>query len=402
MTIQTPNLWLSTADGLVVIDGGGAEVVVNILADGIRFEGFEVRGQSQDGVAVALVQLEGVHGVLLEENRLVTPDQEIGLRLIDSYENQVINNVIEGEVPPIGPLLRGAHTGIYLKHSHGNTLRGNRVTQHLEAGVLLEDSERNLLEENVIAGNGVQWNNDLPEFFPIGGLHLVRSSANTVRANRIEENENRGLLLKHSSLNRVEGNTISGEGHLVGLVLQGIADPEWRQGNGTFGNLILDNVIEGNWVADLLVLNADGNVIRCNLIQLNSIGRVGLGGVGLASWPAFRRPVPWTSTQGNVIEGNTIRGNGRGVIGSSMGGGKIGSNTIRWNNIEGNELFGADYSGDLRWNWWGDPSGPYHPEKNPQGKGDKVSDGVEFVPWLESPFQCSVKLEGGRGKEGGD
>jgi len=33
-------------------------------------------------------------------------------------------------------------------------------------------------------------------------------------------------------------------------------------------------------------------------------------------------------------------------------------------------------------NWWGDQSGPYHPSKNPDGKGDEISDYVEFDPWL--------------------
>src|SRR5690606_20535541 len=37
---------------------------------------------------------------------------------------------------------------------------------------------------------------------------------------------------------------------------------------------------------------------------------------------------------------------------------------------------------DARHNWWGDPSGPYHPTRNPNGKGPQVSDGVLFFPWF--------------------
>jgi predicted outer membrane repeat protein len=36
-------------------------------------------------------------------------------------------------------------------------------------------------------------------------------------------------------------------------------------------------------------------------------------------------------------------------------------------------------------NWWGDPSGPYHPTQNPGGRGDRVSDYVAFGPWLPDP-----------------
>jgi hypothetical protein len=37
-------------------------------------------------------------------------------------------------------------------------------------------------------------------------------------------------------------------------------------------------------------------------------------------------------------------------------------------------------------NYWGDPSGPYHPTLNPNGRGDTLlSDSVLFIPWLTAP-----------------
>jgi hypothetical protein len=36
-------------------------------------------------------------------------------------------------------------------------------------------------------------------------------------------------------------------------------------------------------------------------------------------------------------------------------------------------------------NWWGDATGPYHPDSNPGGLGDTVSDYVDFDPWLPGP-----------------
>ena len=38
---------------------------------------------------------------------------------------------------------------------------------------------------------------------------------------------------------------------------------------------------------------------------------------------------------------------------------------------------------DATLNWWGDPTGPLHPQKNPGGKGNKVSDYVLFEPWQQ-------------------
>lgn len=38
---------------------------------------------------------------------------------------------------------------------------------------------------------------------------------------------------------------------------------------------------------------------------------------------------------------------------------------------------------DARVNWWGHPSGPFHPTSNPSGQGNRVSDNVLFEPWLD-------------------
>ena len=58
-------------------------------------------------------------------------------------------------------------------------------------------------------------------------------------------------------------------------------------------------------------------------------------------------------------------------------------------NILDNEEFGIEvtyndgYMVNATNNWWGDTSGPYHPQNNSQGKGDNITDSVEFEPWLE-------------------
>ena len=42
-------------------------------------------------------------------------------------------------------------------------------------------------------------------------------------------------------------------------------------------------------------------------------------------------------------------------------------------------------------NWWGHASGPYHPDSNPGGLGDRVSDYVDFIPWLTEPVGVKEK-----------
>jgi hypothetical protein len=36
---------------------------------------------------------------------------------------------------------------------------------------------------------------------------------------------------------------------------------------------------------------------------------------------------------------------------------------------------------DAQWNWWGDATGPYHEQMNPQGLGDTIVGEVDFEPW---------------------
>ncbi|MBA3470609.1 MAG: hypothetical protein H0T53_13305 [Herpetosiphonaceae bacterium] len=49
----------------------------------------------------------------------------------------------------------------------------------------------------------------------------------------------------------------------------------------------------------------------------------------------------------------------------------------------------ADIGLDARNNWWGHPSGPYHPQQNGSGTGDAVGINLPFIPWLQSRPACT-------------
>ena len=67
------------------------------------------------------------------------------------------------------------------------------------------------------------------------------------------------------------------------------------------------------------------------------------------------------------------------------------SPTIYWNDImPDNSPYGvhngtSSITIDADSNWWGDPTGPYHPTTNPSATGAAVSDYVNYTPWLTSP-----------------
>lgn len=70
------------------------------------------------------------------------------------------------------------------------------------------------------------------------------------------------------------------------------------------------------------------------------------------------------------------------MIGSAVNAATV---TLRRNRLEGNTPYGVTNKAtaqlDARRNWWGDPTGPYHPTINPGGLGDRISDNVLYDPW---------------------
>ena len=65
---------------------------------------------------------------------------------------------------------------------------------------------------------------------------------------------------------------------------------------------------------------------------------------------------------------------------------------VHFNNIFDNAVYGIDATNNTgavvnaTHNWWGDPSGPYHPVDNSLGIGDELTDNVDFDPWLGKRF----------------
>ena len=94
--------------------------------------------------------------------------------------------------------------------------------------------------------------------------------------------------------------------------------------------------------------------------------------------------------------------------------------TIHESEIFGNSQYGVYHSGsgsvDAEHNWWGDSSGPLDDSDdtgsgglyNPSGTGDKVSDGIDYNPWIRQDtetvsstgsYSFNESLEGGDGHD---
>lgn len=97
-----------------------------------------------------------------------------------------------------------------------------------------------------------------------------------------------------------------------------------------------------------------------------------------------------------LIEDNETTGWGEGVViyrAAAAGAVEASSFVLRGNSIEGNLTYGMYAVGfitssvDAQQNWWGHNTGPYDESPsdgffNPNGQGDAVSDGVNYLRWL--------------------
>ena len=89
-----------------------------------------------------------------------------------------------------------------------------------------------------------------------------------------------------------------------------------------------------------------------------------------------------------TITNNTISNNDQnGIYCSNDANPTIGGSEQNANTFYGNTSYAVFNASttviDATYNYWGDPSGPYHETDNPDALGNAVSDYVDFEPWLE-------------------
>ncbi len=185
------------------------------------------------------------------------------------------------------------------------------------------------------------------------------------------------------------------------------------------GNEVFNCTVNNpNWASTgILVVDTDGVTVDSNYVEGCDVG------IGAVDFPASYGP-PWDyAILSNInITGNTLIGNAwqidisndarnitvtyNAIINATANGIDVWSYSgdvyptnvrIHYNNIEGSGAYGIWASDELaaqpvdaRFNWWGDPTGPYHatswtymgePYGPHYGLGDNVTDYVLYDPW---------------------
>ena len=163
--------------------------------------------------------------------------------------------------------------------------------------------------------------------------------------------------------------------------------------NSRFGitGYLEDSLIEGNLVRDFANggVGISGQFLDTEIKNNTVTGYV--EGAGMSFEWHYERDL----SENVNVEGNNFTGNLHGIY-VFPDQTELTGITVNFNNIVDNSWRGVWNDGgetlDAVYNWWGDASGPHHWDINPDGMGDKVSDSVDFEPWLGAPL-VTVKTE---------
>jgi parallel beta-helix repeat protein len=365
--------------GIFYRETGGLIDSVNIIGITITDAGTAVRGYG-----IYLSAVANTVAVEIKGSTLTNYDKNG----IDVHGNKLTINIHDNNITGRGPLPSGdeVQNGIVVMDGAKGTVNRNRISDHIYT----------------------------PETWWGAGILFIDSSGSA--ANNIITNCQIGIIFQDSS-GSAQGNIVNGgSAGLLGIwaqytkagtwtatfvsnIVTGVHDASGYENAATgvqswAENALISMKIENNQLTGDRLTSADGIFIG-DFPEYGPAGEITatISNNVVSGWQHGIRLV--SSITSTTIKGNTIFNNlGNGIyIESAV---NVSGIHINLNNIQGNDAYGILNGGtgvlDACFNWWGDPSGPYHetsweymgePYGPHFGLGDNVSDYVLYDPWLE-------------------
>lgn len=231
------------------------------------------------------------------------------------------------------------------------------------------------------------------------GLTATVSGNVVTGAGAFNSQAQNGIQIGFGAVGSITGNTVSGNQCTV--IADCTADPTsatnadgaagillYTPGAGTI--TVTNNTLTGNqfgvWTVGATSLDVGGNTIS------------GVGGTGVAVWDCDQwcGPTDAVGTTGTITN-NTISGQAYGLlVRDFVAGAPSPSMAAHGNSITGSTSFGvwANAATNATDNWWGSANGAQHASNtfNVGSQGDKASDNVTFVPWLDAAPPAGVSF----------
>jgi parallel beta-helix repeat protein len=343
-----------------IIDGGGVDDVVTIIADEILLCGFTIQNgknrynhyaismKSNNSMIMDTIITDNYNGINLlfssqttitdikfhnnEGNAMnlyqssynmissnIIHNNDYAMRLSESTNNMVINNQIYHQ----------NMNDITLSHASDNSIISNILTDNILGGINIYHSNGNLLSKNTLVNTeeGISLHNCTQTMItsnnitdcPREGVSLSASVENTVYGNILQENRGCGVLLIYESENNsIIENTISKNrkglciDHSInntilrnvfqstGITIEGDRIEHWTS------QTINNNLLNGKLIqyysnsADTIIPHNTGQVILVNCTRF-TIQDLNLSNVDIGIQLMF--------SSGNIIRNNTIRNN---------------------------------------------------------------------------------------------
>ena len=370
------------------------------ILSGIKGEGQTINVSDAGEVIVLGSSNLKVNGMKIEGIQPENQNQGYGIRIIDSNNIGVANSSLVGfggtgvfilnssQCIISDSLFDSGYSGIYLRGSYGCFIVNSRLS-NLTSGVVLRDSNISSVRgcEFSDGGTGVELNNAyLCAVFEcnftgmVEGIESVNSNDCFLSINKFEEGKGTGIRIFDGMRQHVLGNIISGGQTGIEFLtsLRGEVKNNTITGFSGFGIAlnyssnrinISDNLLKGDGRGSygLFILFSDECTVTGNSITLCEYG------------------VKLENASKNNLTENDIQRNSIGVYIVHRGFGLHFENNTISNNTLGADAENTWGPVDLTWNYWGAPSGPFNANNNSEGKGDRVSDNIMFIPFQSYP-----------------
>ncbi|MEW6103971.1 MAG: right-handed parallel beta-helix repeat-containing protein [bacterium] len=337
----------------------------------------------------------------------------------------------------------GIGTGIYLSNSTLNIISNNTISNNnggqggaggggsgsggsggVGYGIYIESNSFN----NTITTSNTYNNESIFYYYNQSGItienqNLTLNGSGSTNLGRVVLINCSGFTIRNNTISGGIGqNGITGDRHSSGGSGGiGCGIYLYNSTNGTITNNTISNNTGGKGGTGggrnasgsggigygIYLSNSTNNTISGNTISNNNGGQGGTGGyLGSGGLGGIGCGIYLSNSTLNTILQNTISNNtggNRGSPGPWGGYGSYGqgygiysisnsSSAIHCNNLSGNKSgdltkgYGVYHDGSsgtisATYNWWGANSGPEH-STNPSGQGDKVSNYVDYFPWL--------------------
>ncbi|MEM2962781.1 MAG: right-handed parallel beta-helix repeat-containing protein, partial [Candidatus Bathyarchaeia archaeon] len=399
--------------GIIVVNVAGGNVVIkNLKVDG---EGITAKPTGADYVAGIFYREAGgtIEAITIANVRVGTGTDIRGDCIYLSATTNTVTVEVRGST-----MTNFDKNGIdaygekLTANIHDNTITGRGPLpsgDEVQNGVVIGEGATGTVNHNTISSMAYQ-----PETWWSTGILFLEAADGSAQGNTITDCQN-GVFYQDAggsaSANTVNGGSVG----ILGLWAQGTTPGSWTitfKGNTVSG--MKDSTLPGEGAAaGASVYHPDATLtVDIEDNQLTGGGSTDADGVCIGDIPDY-------GPAGNIhatIKGNMVSGWNHGInLLSSVASAVITGNTIQnnkavdsgvhvedevsaanvhvnFNNIMGNtdtDSYGV-YNGaagtlDAEYNWWGSATGPYHSTGNPSGTGDKVSDNVDFDPWLLAP-----------------